>query len=86
MKTIPGIYVHSKTNSRYRVLGVAADSTNQFEVVDGQVEAKSYVVYISLTTGKMHVRDEREFHEEVRLNEGGGSFRRTRRFRLVESV
>lgn len=76
--TKAGIYLHHK-GGKYRVLGGATISTN------GNEEGKNVVVYISLTTGRMHVRDEREFHEELRVpSDGGFSF--TKRFKIVEST
>ncbi len=53
-----GVYRHWK-GDRYRVLFVGWMSTN------GQ-QRTPQVVYVSLTTGTINVRDEAEFHEQVR--------------------
>ncbi len=54
--TTPGIYEHYK-GGMYRVTGTAIVSTN------GPDDGKLVVKYISLTTGREHVRDEHQFHE-----------------------
>lgn len=56
--TKPGIYKHYK-GGLYRVVFTATDSTN------GDNDGMSMVVYVSLTTGRVHVRNERQFHERV---------------------
>jgi hypothetical protein len=58
----PGVYVHSK-GGRYRVLFVAFESTNE------RAGSRS-VVYVSLTTGVIHVRAETEFFEPVLWPDG----------------
>lgn len=60
--TIPGIYDHYK-GGKYRVMFVAKNSTN------GQDEGTPMVVYVSLTTGRVHVRDEAEFNDR-KMHEG----------------
>ena len=70
-----GIYVHHK-GGRYRVLFTARVSTN------GPDEGKSVVVYVSLTKGTLHVRDESQFHDELPALEGGV----IQRFRLMQEI
>lgn len=55
--TTTGVYVHYK-GGRYRVLFDARVSTNG-------CEGSWVVVYVSLTTGRVHARDVAEFHEPV---------------------
>lgn len=57
MKTQPGLFRHYK-GGLYRVLFVAHDSTNVRE-------GGAVVVYLSLTTGRINVRDEAEFRGTV---------------------
>lgn len=54
----PGVYRHYK-GGRYRLLFLAHVSTN------GPDDGRIVVVYVSLTTGLIHVRDEVQFHEEL---------------------
>jgi hypothetical protein len=74
--TMPGIYRHYK-GGFYRALGVALMSTNGPDVGD------RVVVYISLTYGSMHVRDEGEFNEIVKWTDDKGRTRTDRRFFYV---
>jgi hypothetical protein len=55
--TKPGVYHHYK-GGYYRVLFTAITSTNA-------QQGRPVVVYVSLTKGTIHVRDEEEFHELV---------------------
>lgn len=61
MPVQPGIYKHYG-GGRYRVLFEAHDSTN------GPREGLSMVVYVSLTTGRINVRDALEFVGDVTLD------------------
>lgn len=55
-------YTHYK-GGKYRVLGVAIDSTNERE-------GRRVVVYTSLANGTMYARDEKEFTEIVMCPDG----------------
>lgn len=61
--TRPGLYGHWK-GGLYSVLFVAKTSTN------GSA-SENTVVYVSMTTGKVLARDEREFAETVQHPETG---------------
>lgn len=67
MPVQPGIYKHYG-GGRYRVLFEAHNSTN------GPREGISMVVYVSLTTGRINVRDALEFVGDVTVD--GVSVRR----------
>lgn len=56
-RTPQGVYEHYK-GGQYVVLFVAHNSTNS----GGD---QPMVVYVSMTTGRINVRDENEFHEAV---------------------
>lgn len=56
-----GIYKHH-SGGLYRVLFVAHDSTN------GPREGTCSVIYVSLTTGRVNCREEKQFHERVRVS------------------
>lgn len=77
----PGMYRHYK-GGLYRVLLLAQDSTNRADVRGGELVVDSteapVVVYISLETGNVCVRDLRQWSEWV--SEAG-----KRRFERVES-
>lgn len=73
-----GIYRHYK-GGLYRVLGTALVSTN------GPDTGDRVVVYISLTYGSMHVRDEDEFREQVTVTELNGSTITCPRFMFVHT-
>lgn len=80
--TAPGIYRH-RDGGLYRVLGTARDATN------GAGEGRSMVVYVSLSTGKLHVREETQFNEELVVTSypdtDGDEVRHTvRRFTFIE--
>jgi len=70
--TSPGIYRHHK-GGLYRVLFTARQSTNGPDV------GLPLVVYVSLTKGTVHVRDEQEFHEPI----GGTTLGELNRFTYV---
>jgi hypothetical protein len=86
VKTPSGIYEHYK-GGHYRVLFTVRDSTN------GPNEGRMMVVYISLKLGKLHVRDEEQFHEVIRHGasmEGGSgqivSIPPVVRFKLIREL
>jgi hypothetical protein len=74
----PGLYVHHK-DGRYRVLHIALDSTNARALPDGS--RPQVVVYLSLTTGEICVRDLAEFAAEIWGPADSGP---CPRFRLVD--
>jgi hypothetical protein len=57
MKTASGTYQHHK-GPLYRVLFTAGNSTNT-------QHGGRMVIYVSLTYGTIHAREEKEFHEQV---------------------
>lgn len=64
MTTQIGIYKHY-AGGFYRVLGEARESTN-----GAPFEDRVLVIYVSLTTGRMNAREQKEFHQLVTPDDG----------------